>query len=66
LHSHDGQKYFGKEKIADGPVGSLPELAELRHRMYGSRAFANELARRGFVVLAADVFTWSSRRFPRK
>jgi dienelactone hydrolase len=31
--------------------------------MYEGRAFANNLARRGFAVLAPDVFLWGSRRF---
>ncbi len=32
--------------------------------LYGGRAVANELARRGAVVLCHDVFCWGSRRFP--
>jgi dienelactone hydrolase len=64
LHSHDGYKYYGKEKIADGPDGPLPELAQLRDKTYQGRAFANALAARGFVVLVHDVFLWGSRRFP--
>jgi dienelactone hydrolase len=64
LHGHDAFKYHGKEKVADGPGGPLAELAALRRHMYQGRAFANELARLGFVVLAADVFLWGSRRFP--
>jgi dienelactone hydrolase len=64
LHSHDGFKYFGKEKIADGPVATAPEMAMLRHKAYQDRAFANALAARGFVVLVHDVFLWGSRRFP--
>jgi dienelactone hydrolase len=64
LHSHDGFKYFGKEKIADGPDATAPEIVQLRHRAYQGRAFANALAARGFVVLVPDVFLWGSRRFP--
>jgi dienelactone hydrolase len=63
LHGHDAYKYHGLEKIADGPNGRLPELAVLRDAMYEGRAFANELARRGFAVLVPDVFLWGSRRF---
>jgi dienelactone hydrolase len=63
LHGHDAYKYHGKEKIADGPGGPLPELAQLRGEMYEGRAFANELARRGFAVLVPDAFLWGSRRF---
>jgi dienelactone hydrolase len=64
LHSHDGFKYFGKEKIADGPETAAPEIVQLRERAYQGRAFANALAARGFVVLVHDAFLWGSRRFP--
>src|SRR5713101_696013 len=64
LHSHDGYKYFGKEKIADGPDGPISELTPLRDKTYQGRAFANALAARGFVVLVHDVFLWGSRSFP--
>src|SRR5262245_27116306 len=63
LHSHDGFKFYGKEKIADGPSGCEPAVTGLRANAYGDRAFANALAREGFVVLAHDVFLWGSRRF---
>jgi dienelactone hydrolase len=63
LHGHDAYKYHGLEKISDGPDGMLPEVAALRKAMYEGRAFANELARRGFAVLVPDVFLWGSRRF---
>jgi dienelactone hydrolase len=64
LHGHDGFKYFGKEKIADGPDGPPQAVLGLRASHYQGRAFANELARAGFVVLAHDTFLWGSRRFP--
>jgi dienelactone hydrolase len=64
LHDHSDFKYYGKEKIADGPQGPLPVLNTLRQEMYGGRAYANALARQGFVVLVHDVFLWGSRRFP--
>ncbi|HLT61598.1 MAG TPA: hypothetical protein VK020_10425 [Microlunatus sp.] len=63
-HSHDGRKYFGKEKIADSPDPLPPVLAELRASHYGGEAYANRLCRRGFAVLVPDVFCWGSRRFP--
>ncbi|HEX5837655.1 MAG TPA: acyl-CoA thioester hydrolase/BAAT C-terminal domain-containing protein [Anaerolineales bacterium] len=64
LHDHSDFKYYGKEKIADGSQGPLPVLNNLRQEMYGGRAYANALARQGFVVLVHDVFLWGSRRFP--
>src|SRR4029077_20077786 len=64
LHGHDGVKFFGKEKIADGKDPSPVAVENIRADLYEGRAFANELAREGFVVLAHDVFLWGSRRFP--
>lgn len=64
LHGHDGMKHFGKEKIADGPEGPVPEVSGLREKMYGGRPFAEALAKEGFVVLIHDTFLWGSRRFP--
>jgi dienelactone hydrolase len=64
LHDHGGFKYYGKEKIADGPEAPLPVIVAYREGCYGSRAYANALAREGFVVLIHDTFLWGSRRFP--
>jgi dienelactone hydrolase len=65
LHSHDGVKSYGKEKIADGPDEAVSTpVAEMRERAYGGRAFATALAREGFVVIVPDAFCWSSRQFP--
>lgn len=65
LHDHGGYKFYGREKIADGPDGALPVLRAFRDECYGGRAFANALARAGFAVLVPDTFLWGSRRFPR-
>ena len=64
LHDHGHFKFFGKEKIADGPDGCPAPLAGFRQTYYGGRAYANCLARAGFVVLAHDTFLWGSRKFP--
>lgn len=64
LHDHSDFKYYGREKIADGPEGPFPELDDFRKIPYGGRAYANALAHEGFVVLVHDVFLWGSRRFP--
>ena len=56
LHDHSDFKYFGREKIADGPEETQPAVKNLRQQMYGGRAYANALAREGFVVLVHDVF----------
>jgi len=64
LHDHGGFKYYGKEKIADGPDETPPVLQSFREELYGGRAYANALAREGFIVLVPDVFLWGSRKFP--
>ncbi len=64
LHDHSGFKFSGKEKIADGPEDPASYLVELRQTLYSGRAYANELAKQGFIVLAHDTFLWGSRRFP--
>ncbi len=64
LHDHGGFKYFGKEKIADGPGVTASVLKDFREAFYGGKAFANELALRGFCVLVPDTFGWGSRKFP--
>ncbi len=57
-------KFCGKEKIAEGALTPEKYLQRYRERSYGGRAWANALAREGFVVLVHDTFLWGSRRFP--
>ena len=64
LHDHGMFKFYGKEKIADGPAEPPPVLAAYRATYYGDRAYAGALAREGFVVLVPDTFLWGSRGFP--
>ncbi|GIH95123.1 alpha/beta hydrolase [Planobispora siamensis] len=64
LHCHAGMKRAGKEKIADGPDAPSAEVRRLRTTLYGGRAWAGELALRGFTVLVPDALGWGSRRFP--
>jgi dienelactone hydrolase len=64
LHDHGHYKFYGKEKIADGPEGALPALEPLRRTFYGGRAYANALVREGFIVLVPDAFLFGSRKFP--
>ncbi len=64
LHDHSDFKYYGKEKISDGPAATPQVITDFRQVPYGGRAYANALAREGFVVLVHDVFLWGSRRFP--
>lgn len=61
LHDHGGFYYFGKEKIT--ATENPPEvLRRFIQTAYGGRTFADELARRGFVVLVPDAFYFGSQR----
>lgn len=66
LHDHGGFKFCGKEKIADGAEPPAEMVRSFRASAYGGRAYANALAREGFLVLVHDTFLWGSRRFPRE
>jgi len=62
LHDHGGVKYFGWRKIVDDdrPAHALMKMHREQH--YAGRAWPNELAKRGYVVLCHDTFTFGSRR----
>src|SRR4029078_2822777 len=62
LHDHGGNKYFGLRKITR--MSKDPHPAMLRHQeeYYSGLAWANELAKRGYVVVVHDTFTFGSRR----
>jgi len=62
LHDHGGLKYFGYRKIADDGRPLHPMLRRHRDECYGGKAWANELAKRGYAVLCHDTFPFASRR----
>ena len=62
LHDHGGNKYFAKRKITKTGEDQHPLMTEHQKHYYEGRAWANELARRGYVVLVPDNFTFGSRR----
>jgi dienelactone hydrolase len=62
LHDHAGNKYFGWPKLARTPGDQHPMMVAHQRQYYGGRAWANELARRGYAVLAHDAFAFASRR----
>jgi dienelactone hydrolase len=64
LHDHGGFKFYGKEKIAEGPQAPPQVLVDWHNDAYGGRAYANALAKEGFAVLVPDTFLWGSRKFP--
>lgn len=61
LHDHGGFYYFGKEKVV-GLARERPVLTLYKRRYYGGRSLADELARRGYVVLVIDSFYFGERR----
>jgi dienelactone hydrolase len=62
LHDHGGNKYFGLRKITRMSKDPHPLMLRHQEHYYGGAAWANELARRGYVVLEHDTFTFGSRR----
>ena len=61
LHDHGGFYYFGKEKVV-ALAGELAVLTNFKRRYYSGRSIADELARRGYVVLVVDAFYFGERR----
>lgn len=63
MHCHGGVRSVGGEQLVALGQNSTRRAATLRAAWYAGRAPANELARKGFVVLVHDTFSWGSRRF---
>lgn len=61
LHDHGGWFFHGKEKLVAMAPDNLA-IKQFRDRVYEGRAYAEELAKRGFVVVVADAFYWGERR----
>ena len=62
LHDHGGNKYFGKRKITRVSDDLHPLIEAHQKEYYENRAWANEIAKKGYVVLVHDTFTFGSRR----
>jgi dienelactone hydrolase len=64
LHCHGGVFRWGREKIvaAADSESEHPVLRRYRQSLYGGRGYANELARRGYVVAVIDAFYFGERR----
>ncbi len=62
LHDHGGNKYFGVRKITRMSADPHPMMVRHQDHYYGGMAWANELAKRGYVVLVHDTFAFASRR----
>ncbi|MGY6743041.1 MAG: dienelactone hydrolase family protein [Cecembia sp.] len=62
LHCHGGNKFLGLEKICK-VSHRLPDYVDEHHQQYyEGKAWANELAKRGYVVMVHDAFAFGSRR----
>lgn len=62
LHDHGANKVHGKSKLVDTGENSSDIINRYRDTYYGGRAWANELAKRGYAVLVHDIFPFESRR----
>jgi dienelactone hydrolase len=62
LHDHGGNKFLGWRKIVR--TDSTPWAVQEKHQAgyYGGVGWANEIAKRGYVVLVHDTFPFASRR----
>jgi len=61
FHDHGGNKYFGTRKITR-TGDQHPLIVEHQKDYYSGLAWANEIAKRGYVVLVSDAFPFASRR----
>lgn len=62
LHDHGGNKYFGHRKITKTSSQQHPLIEAHQKTYYEGRAWANEMAKSGYVVLVHDAFDFASRR----
>jgi dienelactone hydrolase len=62
FHDHGGNKYFGTRKITKTSDQQHPLMVDHQKEYYEGLAWANEIAKRGYVVLVPDSFTFASRR----
>ena len=62
FHDHAGDKYFGTQKITKTSNLQHPLMVVAQKQSYEGVAWANELAKRGYVVLVSDAFAFGSRR----
>ena len=62
FHDHGAKKYFGTRKITKTSDTLHPLIIDHQKEYYSGKAWANEIARRGYVVLVSDAFPFASRR----
>ncbi len=62
FHHHGADKYFGKRKITKTDDTRHPFVENSQQLYYDGFAWANDIAKRGYVVLVHDAFPFASRR----
>ncbi|WP_373520244.1 alpha/beta hydrolase family protein [Aquiflexum sp.] len=62
LHCHGGNKFLGLDKIAKLDKDVPYYVQEHQKTYYQGKAWANELAKRGYIVMVNDAFAFGSRR----
>ncbi len=62
LHCHGGNKFLGLEKITKTKDDVPSYINDHHDRYYQGKAWANEVAKRGYVVMVHDAFAFASRR----
>jgi len=62
LHDHGGNKYLGKRKITRTSDNPPDFVIAHQEESYEGLPWANEVAKRGYVVLVHDAFAFASRR----
>lgn len=62
FHDHGGNKYLGTRKITKTSDDRPSFLVEHQQHYYEGMAWANEIAKRGYVVMVSDAFPFASRR----
>ncbi|MEX1063047.1 MAG: hypothetical protein WEC12_05540, partial [Balneolaceae bacterium] len=62
FYEHGLQKFFGVNKITRTSDEQHPVIRAHQEEYYDGRAWANEIAKRGYVVMVSDVFPFGERR----
>ena len=62
LHCHGGNKFLGLDKISRTNADIPSYVQEHHNTYYEGRAWANEAAKQGYVVMVHDGFAFGSRR----
>ena len=62
FHDHGLDKFNGKAKLVKTSDKRDPMIETHQKEYYSGRGWANEIAKRGYIVLVSDAFTFASRR----